>query len=221
MYKSCEVILKSSWRVVVPALLLTIVLWTIPSFGQSGTALQFNANGPDQGKQFVNLGPNVKLGDPAINGGAFTIETWFRREGMGGYSMEEYPNEPQTFAVPLVGKGGYAGGPVNYFLGVDWFRRVLVADFTDINTGAGHPVYGTTVISDDKWYHAAAVYDGSTWYLYLDGQLEATLAVGMTPSYNSTANTSLGASIGDATVLRRGRIPVGFKVLWMKCASGM
>ena len=39
-----------------------------------------------------------------------------------------------------------------------------------------HPVRGTTPITIDAWHHAAATYDGTTWRIYLDGQLEATQA---------------------------------------------
>ncbi len=35
---------------------------------------------------------------------------------------------------------------MNYFLGIDGSRRVLVADFEDSATGANHPILGTTAI---------------------------------------------------------------------------
>src|SRR4051794_9776478 len=82
-------------------LLLTVVMFSLISFAQNGTALQFNTAGPDQGKQFVNLGPNLNLGDPTVNGGAFTIETWFRMDGRGWFSMQEYNTSTPVFAVPL------------------------------------------------------------------------------------------------------------------------
>ncbi len=175
--------------------LVVLLAWIALSgllLAQSGTALQFNAPGPDQAKQFVNLGPNLKLGDPTVNHGAFTIETWFKQEGKGWFAMLEYPSNPQVFAVPLIAKGNW--NRTSYFLGIDYFQRVLVADFDD-GAGAGHPIYGTTILSDDKWYHAAAVYDGSTWYLYLDGHLEATATIGSTPRYDDTGNTSLATAI--------------------------
>src|SRR5664279_197169 len=180
-----------AFRLVLAALFALLTI-SAPLAAQSGTALQFNAPGPDQAKQFVSLGPNLKLGDPTVNHGAFTIETWFRQEGKGWFAMLEYPNNPQVFAVPLIAKGNWSR--TSYFLGIDYFQSVLVADFDDGN-GAGHPVYGTTILSDDKWYHAAAVYDGSTWYLYLDGHLEATATINSTPRYDDSGNTCLATAI--------------------------
>ena len=64
---------------------------------------------------------------------------------------------------------------MNYFLGIDSVRRVLAADFEDTVDGGNHPVFGRTAICDNIWYHAAATYDGTTWRLFLNGELEATL----------------------------------------------
>ena len=93
---------------------------------------------------------------------------------------------------------------MNYFLGINGTTRVLVADFEDAATGLNHPVQGVTAICDNVWYHAAATYDGTTWRLYLNGQLETTLVVGaFTPRADSiqhaglgTAMTSTGAAAG-------------------------
>ena len=101
-------------------------------------------------------------------------------------------------AIPLVTKGmaEAEGGTVdmNYFLGIRQTDNVLVADFEDTATGLNHPVAGTTAIpADGVWRHVAAVYDGTTWRLYLDGALQTQLVVGaFTPQFNSIQHAALG-----------------------------
>ena len=36
-------------------------------------------------------------------------------------------------------------------------------------SGANHPVTSSTVVTPNVWHHAAATYNGSAWFLYLDG----------------------------------------------------
>ena len=87
---------------------------------------------------------------------------------------------------------------------------MLAADFEEgasgSDPGQNHPIYGETVITNDVWHHAAATYDGTTWYLYLDGRLEATDVVGEPVRSDSSQHTGLGVmldSSGNPSVLRR------------------
>ena len=93
------------------------------------------------------------------------------------------------------------GGTVdmNYFLGIRQTDNVLVADFEDTATGLNHPVAGTTAIpADGVWRHVAAVYDGTTWRLYLDGVLQTQLVVGaFTPQFNSIQHAVLGSALNS------------------------
>ena len=111
---------------------------------------------------------------PGLGASTFTLETWFRRDGAG---IATNTGTNGVVAVPLVTKGmaEAEGGTVdmNYFLGIRASDNVLVADFEDTATGLNHPVAGTTAIpADGVWRHVAAVYDGTTWRLYLDGALQ-------------------------------------------------
>jgi hypothetical protein len=142
---------------------------------------------------------------PGLGLSQFTLELWFMRQGTGVTTSTGTGGV--TSAIPLVTKGrGEADGSnkdANWFLGIQSTDNRLAADFEDMATGLNHPVIGTTVIQNDVWYHAAATYDGTTWRLYLNGQLETTLAVNQTPRWDSiqhaglaTALTSTGVAAG-------------------------
>ena len=141
------------------------------------------------GSGHVTFGTATKLGLAE-----FTIETWFRRDGTGGTASS---GSGGVTAVPLITKGrGEADGDsrdMNYFLGIG-ASGTLVADFEDSSSGGNHPVIGTTIVSGG-WHHAAASYDGTTWRLYLDGQLDATAAVGASPRSDSVQHAGLGTAM--------------------------
>ena len=39
---------------------------------------------------------------------------------------------------------------------------------------SGNVLYGVTLVDDGQWHHVAASYDGTTFYLYVDGELDAS-----------------------------------------------
>ena len=156
---------------------------------QSNGALSFSGE-----RDYVTFGKASALGVTA-----FTIETWFRREGDGSTA---FTGNGGVDAVPLVTKGRAEadGSPVdmNYFLGIRGSDRVLVADFEDKDTGLNHPVAGGTSIRYNTWYHAAVSYDGQKWQLYLNGVLEAASTVGKIPRSDSIQHAGLGTAL-DST----------------------
>jgi concanavalin A-like lectin/glucanase superfamily protein/List-Bact-rpt repeat protein/fibronectin type III domain protein len=150
----------------------------------------------------------VSFGDPAAaHLSTFTLETWFRRDGAGLTA-----STGGATAVPLIAKAvGEADGSTadgNYFLGIDGSTAKLVADFEEgaggTTPGLNHPVSGTTTIVNGTWYHAAATYDGTSWRLYLNGNLEATLAVGQPVQSNSIQRLGLGAALNSTGTVSGG-----------------
>ena len=83
----------------------------------------------------------------------------------------------------------------NWILAINDATDVIAADFEDTASGLNHPVSGVTPITNNVWHHAAATYDGTTWRLYLDGNLEATQVVSATPRSDSLQRSGLGAMI--------------------------
>ncbi len=164
----------------------------------AGAALDF-----DGANDYVTFGPAPGLGVTA-----FTLETWFRRDGAGVATATSGGSGGVT-AIPLVTKGRSEDDgtttDMNFFLGIRSSDNVLAADFEDNDTGANHAVAGVTPITSGVWHHAAATYNGSTWRLYLDGVLDATLNIGgFTPRSDSIQHGALATSI-DSTGLTAGQ----------------
>ena len=151
--------------------------------------------------QYVTFGSASALGSTT-----FTLECWFYKSGTGvGASTG---SGGITSGIPLIAKGrGEADGSnldMNYFLGINSSTNVLCADFEEgtgqASPGLNHPVYGITPLCNNVWYHAAATYDGTTWKIYLNGNLEATLAVNRLPQSLSVQHASIATALNSTGV---------------------
>ena len=163
------------------------------------------------GLKLAGVSGNVAaFGDPAAcDLATFTLETWFRRDGAG---VTASTGTGGVTAIPLIAKavGEAEGSNVdgNYFLGIDGTTARLVADFEEgaggASPGLNHPVSGVSAIVNGTWYHAAATYNGTTWRLYLNGNLEAALVVGQPPQSNSIQQLGLGAALNSTGAVSGG-----------------
>ena len=171
--------------------------YPFPSPPPVNNAIQFNGS-----TQYVTFGTAPGLGAPT-----FTIETWFNWTG-GGVATDTGAGglEGATAAIPLVTKGRAemddSNLDMNYFLGISGGK--LAADFEEAagppTQGDNHPVIANTTITTNVWHHAAATYDGTTWNLYLDGNLDGTLSVGRTPRSDSIQHAGLATALNSTGV---------------------
>ena len=149
----------------------------------------------------------VTFGEPAaLHLFQFTIECWFRRDGSG--ITTQTGTGGITGALPIITKGRHEqDGDVrdmNFFLGIRDADDVIAADFEEGTAGPtpglNHPVYGVTPIVNGVWHHAAATYDGGSWRLYLDGNLERELYLGVPPQGNSAQHACLATAMDTSGV---------------------
>ncbi|MEP7378988.1 MAG: LamG-like jellyroll fold domain-containing protein, partial [Chloroflexota bacterium] len=157
----------------------------------AGSALDFDGT-----NDYVTFGPAADAGVSS-----FTIEAWFRRDGPG-VAVATSGGSGGITAIPILTKGASeADGSnldMNYFLGIRSSDNVLAADFEDSATGANHAVAGSTAITSGVWHHAAATFNGTTWRLYLDGVLDATLNIGsFTPRSDSIQHAALATTLNS------------------------
>ena len=153
----------------------------------------------------------VTFGDPAkLDLAQFTIETWFKKTGTGT------PNTTGSGGItilPLLTHGApqSEGSDVdaNWILGINTTGNVIAADFEGIDdpptTGQNYPISGATPIADNVWHHAAATFDGTTFAVYLDGNLEASGTPGFHPRSDSAQHVALGTMIETDGTTTHGR----------------
>ncbi|RLD59462.1 MAG: hypothetical protein DRJ05_06355, partial [Bacteroidetes bacterium] len=156
-------------------------------------------NFPGTAIEFDGIDDYVDLGEPeSLKLENFTLATWFKRSGNG---QTVYTGTGGITAEPLITKGrGEADGDnrdMNYFLGIEPSSGVIAVDFEDMASGGNHPVYGTTIINNNEWYHAAASYNGTIWRLYLNGNLEAESVENATPRYNCIQHNAIGSALNS------------------------
>lgn len=151
--------------------------------------------------QFTGAGSYVSFGVATNTLGLtnFTLECWFKRIGTG--------------TAANTGGGGISGQPLitkgrgeselpslncNYFLG-HTSGNLLVADFEEV-TGPNHPLTGTHAFSSNVWHHVALTYDGAQLTLYLDGQVDNSVAATGVPDYTSIQPAAIATALNSAAV---------------------
>ncbi|HAP02316.1 MAG TPA: hypothetical protein DCQ93_10380 [Bacteroidetes bacterium] len=182
---------------IVNGTLINTPLWVA---GTTFTPLTANSS-----VQFTGTNSYITFGNNAsLNSSQFTLECWFIREGTGTTTTT---GTGGVTAVPIITKGRGDGTDgttkdVNYFLGLRSTDNKIVADFEEgtgqASPGTNHPVAGVTAIQSNVWYHVAVSYDGANWKIYLNGNLETTLAVNSAPQSSSIEHAAIGTALNSA-----------------------
>ena len=181
--------------------------WSLGGSGYTPTPLSAVNNGlsfriPGD---FVPLeqGPYPLVGPTPLGASTFTIETWFRRDGLG-VSLNTGAGGIAS-VIPLVSKGRAQGEgtntDINYLLGINTVGggAVIAADFEEgpgVSPGVNHGISGVTPIVTGGWYHGAVTYDGNELRLYLNGVPEGLpVAVNRSPRFDSIMPAALGSAL--------------------------
>jgi Concanavalin A-like lectin/glucanases superfamily/Bacterial pre-peptidase C-terminal domain/Biotin-protein ligase, N terminal len=121
-----------------------------------GMVLGLTGNASD----YVDCGNHTDLD---LNGGPYTIAVWFK---VNSWDVDDY--------TPIIAKG--AAYRITQYSSTNYLRHY---------TGNHGSMHGDSVnVNDGAWHHAAAVYDGTTAFLYIDGNLDAS-----TPSEGASSST--------------------------------
>ena len=158
--------------------------WTVNEPSASATGLDF-----DGVNDYVSFGAAAGL-----NTNAFTIETWFRRDGPGVTAITSSSAGGVT-AVPLITKGRSGTGTINYFLGITTDGRIA-ADFESVDD-TNHGIIGSTIVANGVWHHAAATYSGTDFAIYLDGSFEQSTSTTAGPGTGSVNHAALATAMSD------------------------
>ncbi|MCB0107862.1 MAG: laminin G domain-containing protein, partial [Caldilineaceae bacterium] len=145
-------------------------------FGNDAKGTNITANG-----QYIYLPTsNATLTAPDIaipNGvSGLTLAVWFKLTAT---------TTGHTQSLGSIGPGG----PIMY-VGGDGLLHAF------INEGSPKILSSAAVVNANVWHHAAATFDGSNGYLYLDGKLVASGASGPIPSAAQTFNLAGNSSVG-------------------------
>jgi len=155
-----------------------------------------------RGLELDGTDDHVTLGvAPELGLATFTLEAWLRWSG-GGETASSGSGGVQGIPILTKGRGESDGSDVdcNYFFAIHEQTHALAADFEDLASGANHPVVGQTPLVPDTWNHVAVTYDGDTWRIYLNGDLDAQLTANATPRHDSIQHFGLGAAFDSGGV---------------------
>lgn len=167
-------------------------IWTT---GKIGNALYFNGK-----SNYVDAGNNPNL---QITG-ALSLEGWVKLNSLSKNSG-------------LFGRGRALGSNGNYGYFLSYYAPTKSIYFDTYSTTKRSAIYKTNAITNNKWHHIAATWDGTTsangMKLYIDGKLIAKKTSTITsigiPSYNfrigidSLGNYPSNAVIDEVKVYNR------------------
>ena len=159
------------------------------------TSLPFSAS-----KEAVSLnGSNACLQAPNASAlrptGNFTVESWVKFTSMPGSG--NYPKFFQSYSQ----NSGIAG--IAFGISGDSNKAFLaVGKATGTSQGTDfQQLFGNTVLTTGTWYHLAAVYDGSTMEIFLNGVSDGSVSWSGNPGYATDNYVRIGCTNTTGTDL--------------------
>jgi hypothetical protein len=176
------------------------VSWTT---GKIGNGLDFPGSGSDG---YVDVGivdafPNfIDLGTFDVAGSDITILAWFKADDFGVNDARIISKATGTaeddhfWMLSTRGVGGQGAAPYRMRFRVDLGgSTVTLIDGSDPSSSSLTDTEPTQIdLATNTWYFVAAVYDGSTMKIYLNGQLIANAAQAGTRETSTTAEVWMG-----------------------------
>jgi hypothetical protein len=164
----------------------------------------FRSNAYRQGKvgwafNFDGFARHVRVPDsPSLHfTNALSIEAWV------------YPTQagsPTSYSIVVKYDGVQGVNESAYGFSINANSTLYLLLSRDGKPSHGTQINSTGIIPVNKWTHVATTYDGSTMSLYIDGNLDSTLAYsgGIFPG---TDDLGIGANVGG---MRKGQVAGGF-----------
>ncbi|WP_366345721.1 LamG domain-containing protein [Paenibacillus amylolyticus] len=147
-------------------------------------ALEFNGTNSQ-----VNIASNSALNFTQAS--KFTIEMWFKANSIGS-NMTLFNKQRATTNEFVISVDVQADGYVLYAVGKQ--------NVAPVNARSKNPIIS------GKWYHIAAISDGTNISLYLDGVIQESILISITGTTQSLANAIIGHWYFNATSYFNGQI---------------
>jgi hypothetical protein len=150
---------------------------TITSSGKYGNAGSF-----DGSNDYVNIGNTIPVLQPTGN---FTVAGWFKTVSPNQQQIFSSYYQSTTIAGIILGVN--VGGSLQHKLGILTGKNTGTTNNTDYKI-----LNGTSNVDDGNWHYGAGVWDGTTLYLYVDGNLEASTPWSDAPGYAAGNSVHIG-----------------------------
>ncbi|MGG9961758.1 LamG-like jellyroll fold domain-containing protein [Ferruginibacter sp. SUN106] len=142
----------------------------------SGNAISFD--GFDDG---IEVTHNTVLNFP----GNLTVDTWIK--------IAPTQNNAINPDNSIIEKWGGSSGSIGYPFVIRFYKATHSVGFARYNGVSSAGVDGVTIVDDNKWHHVAAVKNGTTLSLYIDGVLQGTVTdLADLTNINNTQSLNIG-----------------------------
>lgn len=145
-----------------------------------------NFSGPRQALDVDGTNDYIPSAITFSSAAAITIEGWI-------YPRTFNPVSPDAYISNIA---GYDGGSCLLRIGDNAPGVLQANDRLQFVVNSSNKLSSATQLSANTWYHVAAVFDGTTMYLYLNGVLDCSTTISST-TVTSSGDFRFGGSLAD------------------------